>query len=292
MLIEKRNKQIAAVAAAVVCVMLFLWWASCGYPTEEQICDPAPNDYDCQAYNIIIYFVWTALNKLNFYGTAIAAIATTVIAWLTRVLVVIGRRTDAHFRVSERGYVKLSHLPPGIYWEWPRNADARYAKKGEREFWVRFDIRVKNFGNTPATIRDIRLIRKPVAKGERLPERPDYSDGTVNPMDAFLVKGDEFIHQARIVISDPDAVAIWESKRDLFLFGYVEYTDWFGDVHRGGYARRYDRERDGIAVPKVDPDNALLRTEELAERNNLPFVDQRHYNYDITQNADGTWPET
>lgn len=214
------------------------------------------------------------------------------IAIFTVVIAAIGYFQWRHFRVTERSYVKLSHLPPGIYWEVAKNADPRNDRKEERDFWVRFDLRVKNFGNTPSIIRDVRMVCKPVPKGERLPDRPDYSKSTINPMDTFLVKDDQFVHQARIVISDPDLVAVWNGEKILFLFGYVEYVDRFGAVHRGGYARRYDREMDGTGTITIDAGQSLQRTKEMTERNNLPFIDQRHYNYDITQNFDGSWPDS
>ena len=47
----------------------------------------------------------------------------------------------------------------------------------------------------------------------------------------------------------------------LYLFGYVDYTDQFGQNHRAGYARRYD--------PNIKKG-----------QNNLVFVTEYGYNYD------------
>jgi hypothetical protein len=67
----------------IVFVILFLWWASSGYPTEAKICDSPGGTQNCASHNIISYVAVRALDGLNLYGTLIAAVATGFIAWFT-----------------------------------------------------------------------------------------------------------------------------------------------------------------------------------------------------------------
>jgi hypothetical protein len=292
MLTSRRTKRIAATGAVALCAVLFLWWASCGYPTDEPICSPPPNDYDCQTHNVIIYFVWAALNKLNFYGAAITAIATGFIAFFTIVLARVGRKADSHFQVVERAYVKLSHHPPGVYWENPRPADLFYGQKESLEYWVRIDLRAKNFGKTPAHVTQICLAYQLVGKDESLPDTPNYSVGTIGPAHAFLVADDEFTHITRRKIAIEDKESIWKGEKRLFVFAYVEYRDKFGNHHRGRYARRYEHGADVAAPINIHTGERLIRDESIMRITNLTFVDQPTYNSDITQHADGSWPES
>jgi hypothetical protein len=50
-----------------------------------------------------------------------------------------------------------------------------------------------------------------------------------------------------------------QGKRQLLIFGYVDYIDQFGQAHRGGFARRYNNRL-------TDP--------------NLSLVTETDYNYD------------
>ncbi len=58
---------------------------------------------------------------------------------------------------------------------------------------------------------------------------------------------------------------------ELWLYGFVDYTDEFGQDHRGGYARVYS---DALAG----------RSDEM---NNLVFVDKAGWNYDSPRLPDG-----
>ena len=285
MLTSRRKKQVAAIIVIGGCAALFLWWASCGYPTEEPYCKPPPEDYDCPSYNIFVYVAVRILDVFNYYGTAIA---TGVIAWFTYVLVTIGKRADIHFRVSERAYVKLSHIGPGIYWEYPRPEDNRYARDKKR--WMHIDLQATNSGRTPADVRNICVAKSIVEKDARLPEVPDYSIGSVdNSASAFLVSDDRFLHMVRLECSTDEMWEIISGNKWLYIFGYVEYLDKFGSRHRAGYARRYDKGRDASPAPDFATGTDFQRPEGV---NNLIFVDQSGYNFDITQNADGTWPKS
>ncbi len=288
MLSDLRKKRVALCAAAVACAAIFVWWVSSGYPTDEQICKPPPEDYDCSDYNILFAFAAHALDIFNYYGTAIA---TGVIAWFTIVLVRVGRSADKNFKVSERAYVKISHIAPGIYWEAPQVTDVLY-HADTAEYRMRIELQIKNFGKTPAEVVDVCMARSIVTKGENLPAVPDYSTGNVDGTHAFLVTDDTFFHSHRPLIAKnemDDIINPDEPQRWLYIFGYVEYIDKFGEHHRGGYARRYERGRDGPA-PVTIRIGGTVPGAAVQGRNNLVFVDQAGYNYDITQNTDGSWP--
>src|ERR1700733_3639195 len=284
MLNDQRKKQIALIAVVVLGMALFAWWASAGYPTEQQICKPPPEDYDCTSYNILFAFAVRSFDIFNYYGTAVA---TGVIAWFTIVLARVGRKADTHFQVVERAYVKLSHHPPGIYWQNP----GLHVPEENREYWVRIGFRVKNLGKPPAHVTEICLAYKPVGKGEKLPDVPNYSEGTIGPAHAFLVTEDEFSHLTRVKIAIEDKESIWKGDKRLFVFGYVEYRDKFGANHRGRYARRYEHGPEAPTPINIHTGEKLRRDEGVISIPNRAFVYQIRYNSDIPQRTDGTGPE-
>lgn len=86
------------ILALVVYVILFWWWASAGYPTEAKICNPPASTNNCESHNILFALAVVALDKLNFYGVLITAIATGVIGYFTYTL---KQSTDKLWRASE-----------------------------------------------------------------------------------------------------------------------------------------------------------------------------------------------
>ena len=196
-------------------------------------------------------------------------------AVLTGVLIFLTWRASQHFRVTERAYVKMSHYPPGLYWERPD-----YRLVGQ-PCWVRVDIQVKNFGHTPAEVTRILVTKKILPKGENLDVQPDYSNGRASPIHASLVTDDKFTHPERMELSAEEANHIWNADRWLYIYGYVEYTDKFGMQHRAGYARRYARGRDNPNPFSVSSSTeSVERTADVEKRNNLVFVELPGYNYD------------
>ena len=71
------------ILALVAYLFLFWWWASLGYPLEGQICNPPGSNQNCESYNILFAFAVATIDKLNFYGVIITAIATGFIAAFT-----------------------------------------------------------------------------------------------------------------------------------------------------------------------------------------------------------------
>lgn len=290
----------AVVLAGVIAVLCNFawWWRSLDYSLYATVCDPTKGHPNCPSYNVIAAFVLDGAYDLNYWGVLVTAVATGFIAWFTfslrdatRQQAKLAERSGDHFTVTERAYVNLSHHPPGIYWENPRIEDLFYGPEKEREYWVRIDIRVKNFGRTPAHITEVCLAYKFAGEDEKLPDVPNYSEGTISPAHAFLVADDEFTHMTRKKIAIEDKTAIWDGNKRLVVCAYVEYYDKFGTHHRGRYARHYEHGPQVPAPISIHTGERLVRTDFIMGINNLIFVDQARYNSDITQRADGSWPD-
>ena len=61
-------------------------------------------------------------------------------------------RTNEHYRVTERAYVKISHFAPGIYWVMPQKEETRYSEEKNLRYGMGLYFRAKNFGRTPASV--------------------------------------------------------------------------------------------------------------------------------------------
>lgn len=162
--------------------------------------------------------------------------------------------------ISDRAYIKMSHYPPGLV----RFNDTRM-------YEVR--IRVKNFGQTPATIKTIVIKDEIRDNTNPLPDVPDYTSKRPNPItDVFLVTNDEFTIYYAPTILGPEMKSIERREKILFIYGYVDYVDKFEIRHRAGYARLYD--------PGIDYRGPDVSDEAFRNRSNLAYVAQPGYNYD------------
>ena len=63
--------------------------------------------------------VWLAVQAIfglahvvDAHAPLVEALAGAAVAWFTYVLVRVGQRADQHFRVTERAYIKMSHVTP------------------------------------------------------------------------------------------------------------------------------------------------------------------------------------
>ncbi len=153
-----------------------------------------------------------------------------------------------HLRTTERAYVRMSHREPGI---------DPASKKVE--------IQIKNKGSTPAKIMGVRLGWVVVDAGETLPTVTPYERTEDHPSaQAFLHADSDFSVRRGLEIPDSIWVDITSEQKTLYVIGLVEYVDMFDVWHRAGYARRYAHGR---------------------VKNNLPFVSEGGYNYDIMISA-------
>jgi hypothetical protein len=92
-----------------------------------------------------------------------------------------------------------------------------------------------------------------------LPERPTYEGTQGYPSArAFLVANDRIFTHATFPL--PEFQQVLLGQLTLYLFGYVDYVDAFGQRHRGGYARLFVADQ---------------------KENNLVFITNASYNYDV-----------
>jgi hypothetical protein len=119
--------------------------------------------------------------------------------------------------------------------------------------------------------------------GQELPNKPDYTSegvpgGWQSQMEAFLVTNDSF------AVGGPwrlwEKIELPHPTHVLYAIGYVEYEDAFSNRYRAGYARLYRPESN------EQNDKLYPTPESYAGRNNLAFVPQEGYNYDICLDVD------
>jgi len=184
------------------------------------------------------------LSSLDKHNGLVTALATVFIGLFTYELYKANKLAIGHTRTIERAYVKISHTAPGL---------------GYGSNNVVVQLALKNFGKTPARISKVVLKAKSLSPGEKLPERPDYSNNQYEKrVDAFLVTDDEIFVDCNMQL-DPNAIRdVQLGKNRLIVCGYVDYADQFGVRHRSGYGREYEG---GL-------------------KNNLIYLTQPGYNYD------------
>lgn len=156
---------------------------------------------------------------------------------------------------SERAYVKISHHPPGL-------------KQDSDSSQYSIHLRVKNFGQTPATITKIFIRDEIVAANKRLPEVPNYTTSnrcTNKESCIFLVREDEFSFFHTIPILENELQEIRRRVQTFYVYGYVDYIDQFGIRHRAGYGRQLIMFGNG---------------------NNLDYILRPGYNYDRPRDKD------
>ena len=160
--------------------------------------------------------------------TLLLAIFTGILAISTIGLWIATRKitrdsADGRQRI-ERAFIKVSH-----------------AKKFEEigSDSVRFSFEVKNFGRTPARIRDV--IIEMHTGGEPTPIPPKISDQLREKVAGFLVSGDYFFHTAIYKMNPTEIEAMRQGKLTAWLFGVVDYDDVFGQRHQVGYGRIFNK---------------------------------------------------
>jgi len=195
--------------------------------------------------------------------TVVLAVST-ILLWSTTKAA--GERADSAIRTIERAYVKMSHHPPGLNIE-----------TASGMCWL--SLHVKNFGHTPARVTDAHLTVKILPNNEPLPGKPVYERNLINEVyKVFLVTNDDATYYPipfNVGLERVPGLDIGTLK--LWLIGHVDYTDMFDQRYRAGYARMY---RSGADMRELYG-KGEAGDEAYARRNNLVFVTEEGYNYDI-----------
>jgi hypothetical protein len=206
-------------------------------------------------------------NWLMVVFNGLLVIITVALGWIAWI-----QNKTTH--TIERGYIGLSHYPPGI--EFTDLKEPFVIDGVERKSFT-VSLQVKNWGNTPGTVTAVHVEHH---IGDSLPDRPAY--GTREEDEAgFLGPNSSFRFERRIVITAEQRAAIAGDRIGLWLIGYVDYIDRFNGRHRSGYARRYDPDVDVmIEYAAGRADRGVFNKERYDKRNNLPIEPKPGYNYD------------
>ncbi len=227
--------------------------------------------------NLLPFLITIALCCVFVFGLYLVASSTSspwadvILKHLTDILIAIFAGTlwwttlgqVKHFKATERAYVKMSHVEPGI----------TFGDDGS----ISFQVQIKNWGSTPARVTDavICLIHTE-GPPRRWPQKPVYRiDDNHSEAKAFLVREDYFFVPRlyeKQAFPEGMVAKIKAGDAALLVFGYVQYIDAFDQPHQAGYGRWYDFRRD---KPK-----AGLTPEQWQKRSNLAFIQSEEYNYD------------
>ena len=167
--------------------------------------------------------------------------------WETRRTANYAHAQAESFKRSERAYVKLSHVTPGLKPDGNSHA---------------VTMEVKNWGKTPATVTDVRIGFAIIPFGDPLPEpRPYPSEERESFPNALLVPSEYFLLTRHIRTNPVDI------DKQLWMFGHVDYKDAFNQRWRGGYARKYIDNIDNNLVRNTERRDDFDRRRQPGEGN-------------------------
>jgi hypothetical protein len=176
------------------------------------------------------------IDVIQTYNGAVTAIATAVIAFFTVVLAWVTNRqarlTKQSVRISELALTELER--PVLHVVEPTlSLDDSDAEEG-----MRVNYKISNFGRTPATLHEI-SVRLAVLSA--LPKPPEYGGILKN---VIIVPQGQTIPMLSRGLS-AGSRAEYRNKPgdggvDAFFFGYMKYTDIFGNRHFAGFALKHD----------------------------------------------------
>jgi hypothetical protein len=196
------------------------------------------------------YEPWDSPTMLVQIGLLIVGIGYSIFAglqWCT-----IRRQaatTDTNLKIVERAYVTLSHVSS------PPNEVILNQMSGQFQVVTQ----IMNFGHTPATVIKACLVPLILPNGQPLPKLPDYKrpEGKRQDLNVFLVAEDKCFVPWDFPLDLAAVPGIESGAQKLWLYGFVDYIDQFGQPYCAGYARVYD-----------------------PESKTLVFITQDGYNYD------------
>lgn len=166
-------------------------------------------------------------------------------------------KTAKSIETAERAYVKLSHVAPGLGFDELGGV------------WVQ--LRVRNFGKTPARVNEVRVEFRYLPDILAIPVDPPAIEKREDVL-AFLVPDDEFFFTHQRALGNTVLDNVRKGVGTLLVWGYIDYTDAFDQRHCAGYGRVYGAGRDIQGTTQSD--------ESFNQRSNLDLVTQQAYNYD------------
>ena len=100
--------------------------------------------------------------------------------------------------------------------------------------WI--NVPFKNFGKTPARVVRAHIRAHQIAIGEKLPPEPEYQ--SADALD-FILPG-TVDGQLSVGLSASDFIEIWESKKILYLYGFIDYIDVGNIKRQARFCYRYN----------------------------------------------------
>lgn len=224
---DTRKKRLLAFIISAVVVLIAVSILEPGY---SEICTyyEHPEHKECGSYNAVTVLLWHIYKGLDAGSALITALATILIGIFTWTLWRSTDRGGEHFRVTERAYVKVSPVDPGIKWD------------GDIAGGYTIAWRIKNFGSTPARVTDVisnAIVAPKNMIFDEIPEsvRHEFPKETR----AFLVRDDEFYQHPHADIAASERNLVESGAERLIVYGYADYIDQFGIRHRAGFGRQY-----------------------------------------------------
>jgi hypothetical protein len=253
----------------VVFLILFLWWASSGYPTEAKICDPPGTTGNCTSYSIIFYVTVRALDGLNYYGVLFGAIGTGFIAWFTWTLrqstekmwIETKKAADAAdlsakaVTIVEFPIIRTAWIGPDLL---AMNGPISSGMSGENyvgavndgiptEFLAVSNIEYRNHGRSPAF--PIQMLMG-YAVTKKLPDIPVYkSKGILSPS-AILKERDSSTIEVHygFQLSAAERTAITNSEAVLWFYILMTYLDIMDRSHEIGSCWQWGKQNPADAL--------------------------------------------
>ena len=190
---------------------------------------------------------------------------------------------NAHTQAVERAYIGIHHRHSGDTddsWDfsfYPTRKSKGLPDPNDGRTPYRLDIRVANSGQTPAQIHGggVRAVPHLDRVGFNCPSLQEITEERGHIPGNFLHAGDRYRLKITLSLS-PDEIQALQIG-ELWVSGFVEYSDTFRAKHRAGFCRRVN--------PEIKP-KTRFNLQERAKivttwKNNL-FVDRtcERYNYD------------
>jgi hypothetical protein len=223
--------------------------------TCYQIGDHAAENFysikNCSIFDgpFLAAMIWFA-NIFDHHGEAIVAAFTVILAISTIGLWVstsqLWEASNRSAKIAERAltelevpFIALKVIDPGIM--------TRISVNGQPMLFPGFTIEFcfANYGRTPAILTELKTDMKVIEIG-KLPGAIDPNkSGKVYPFGVMVGPNDKSSPSTRFFsefISRNEMKAVEDGVRDLFLIGFVKFTDIFLSKYTLGFCAKFDRK--------------------------------------------------